>query len=131
MSENRMRNKTVWINEEDEGVKSLMRYDADELKYEKIEIFGKKALFSDERIIPDSVPDGFFQYEVRHDDDSIGIPTEAAKRIFVNFLGTLLMEEPIPEAEEEQGYKLISDDDWNYIYERSCTLKEYLQRSDR
>lgn len=114
------------------GVKSLMRYDAKELKYEKIEIFGKKALFSDERIIPDSVPDGFFQYEVRHDDDSIGIPTEAAKRIFVNFLGTLLMEEPIPEAEEEQGYKLISyEEDWDYINKRCCTLEEYLQGGDR
>lgn len=108
-----------------------MRYDAKELMYQKIELFGKKGLFTDYRVIPESVPDGFFRYEVRHDDDSIGIPTEAAKRILVNFLGTLLMEEPMPETEEEQGYKLISYDDWDYIDERCCTLKEYLQRGDR
>lgn len=101
-----------------------VRYNTKELRYEQVEIFGKKALFSDERIDMDSVPKGFSLYEVRHDDDGVGHPKEIARGILVNFYGTLLIEDGLPEA-DKSGWVLVEDEDWQYIGERICTLEEY------
>lgn len=73
----------------------MMRYKVDELHYERVRIFGKTGFFTNERIQRDSVPEGFYQYEVRHDDCCQGIPCEVAKGILVNFWGTLLMTEEL------------------------------------
>lgn len=50
------------------------RYDARKETFEEIEIFDTLALFSSERIQRESVPEGFYCYEVRHDDECMGIP---------------------------------------------------------
>lgn len=52
------------------------RYDARKETFEEIEIFDTLALFSSERIQRESVPEGFYCYEVRHDDECMGIPCE-------------------------------------------------------
>lgn len=49
--------------------------------------------------IGNGVVDGFYLYEVRHDDDCQGNPVEVKRWIMVNFLGTLLLKEPIEEVE--------------------------------
>lgn len=48
-----------------------MRYHAGESRYEKVNIAGTEAFFTDDRIQRDSVPEGLYQYEVRHDDDGL------------------------------------------------------------
>lgn len=53
-----------------------MRYKASELSYERVWVFGRTGFFTNERIQKDSVPEGVFQYEVRHDDLCQGIPCE-------------------------------------------------------
>ena len=88
-----------------------MRYQANELKYERVRIFGKIGFFTNERIQNDSVPEGVFQYEVRHDDLCQGIPCEVAKGILVNFWGTLLTLTELSEV-EQNGYQDINDDNW-------------------
>lgn len=80
-----------------------MRYHAEELRYEKVKIAGTEAFFSDDRIQRDSVPEGLYQYEVRHDDDGLGEPAEIAKGILVNFYGTLLCTERLEEVESQRG----------------------------
>lgn len=106
-----------------------MRYDAKELRYEVVEVFGKRVLFSDDRIIRDSVPKDFSLYEVRYDDENIGYPVEIAKGILVNFYGTLLIENGLPEV-EENGRILIENGDWKYIGENTCTLEEYFMQQN-
>ena len=104
-----------------------MRYRAEELFYERIKLFGKEGLFAEDRVLGNSVPEGFVRYEVRHDDEGLGEPVEAARGILVNFLGTLLLEEKLEQVEKE-GYCLIEETDWEYIGERSCTLEEYRKK---
>ena len=60
----------------------MERYDARKETYEEIEIFDTLALFSSGRIQKDSVPEGFYCYEVRHDDECMGIPCELSFHIF-------------------------------------------------
>lgn len=88
-----------------------MKYQAEELNYERVRIFGKIGFFTNERIQNDSVPEGVFQYEVRHDDLCQGIPCEAAKGILVNFWGTLLTLSELPVV-EQNGYQYIGEEDW-------------------
>lgn len=38
----------------------------------------------------DSLPNGVYHYDIRHDDDGVGEPCTIEKRVFVNRLGTLL-----------------------------------------
>lgn len=100
-----------------------MRYRADELYYEQVKIFGKQALFSDLRIVRESVPKGFLLYEVRHDDECLGDPVQVAKGVLVNFWGTLLVEGGLEQV-ETYGCCNIEEGDWKHAGE-SCTLKEY------
>ena len=51
----------------------MERYDARKETFEEIEIFDTLALFSSGRIQRESVPKGFCCYEVRHDDECMGI----------------------------------------------------------
>lgn len=88
-----------------------MRYQANELNYEKVQILGKIGFFTNERIQKDSVLERVFQYEVRHDDLCQGIPCEVAKGIFVNFWGTLLTLIELSEV-EQNGYQYINDNNW-------------------
>ena len=47
-------------------------------RYEEITVCGKPALFTSIRIKRDTVPDGLYAYDVRHDDECRGIPCESA-----------------------------------------------------
>ena len=102
-----------------------MRYKADELSYERVQVFGKTAFFTNERIQRDSVPEGLCQYEVRHDDCCQGIPCEVAKGVLVNFWGTLLMTEELLEV-DKYGYRYISEDDWCEENVVNCSLDNIL-----
>ena len=102
-----------------------MRYKADELHYERVRVFGKTGFFTNERIQRNSVREGLYQYEVRHDGCCQGIPCEVAKGILVNFWGTLLMTEELPEV-EEYGCQYIGEDDWSEENVASCSLDNIL-----
>ena len=86
-----------------------MRYHAEELRYERVRIFEKEAFFTCDRIQEDSVPEGLYQYEVRHDDDGFGNPVQIAD-------------------EETQGSIYLSEEDWCWTADRSITLDEVLRR---
>ena len=60
--------------------------------YEEITVCGKPALFTSFRIKRDTVPDGLYAYDVRHDDDCRGIPCEIAPFIMVNHWGTIFLQ---------------------------------------
>ena len=106
-----------------------MRYSSDELYYEQVTVLGYTALFTNERIKWDTVPDGWYLYEVRHDDECQGIPCEIAKGILVNFWGSLLMHDELPEVEKE-GFLCISEEEWIADTAEECMLNEYWEKGE-
>ena len=103
-----------------------MRYQANELRYEQITVLEKEAIFTELRVLRDSVPKGFSCYEIRHDDECQGNPVEIAKGILVNFYGTLLVQGNLEQVEKE-GDCFLEENDWNYSGERNFTLEEYME----
>ena len=106
-----------------------MRYPSDELYYEQVTVSGHTALFTNERIKRDTVPDGWYLYEVRHDDECQGIPCEIAKGILVNFWGSLLMHDELPEV-EKGGVLYISEEEWIADTAEECMLNEYWEKGE-
>ena len=72
-----------------------MTHDAMTEHYEEITVCGKPALFTSIRIKRDTVPEGLYAYDVRHDDECRGIPCEIAPFIMVNHWGTIILTEPL------------------------------------
>ena len=55
------------------------------LSYEEITVCGRPALFTSIRIRRDTIPDGLYAYDVRHDDECRGIACEIAPFVMVNY----------------------------------------------
>lgn len=100
--------------------------DATTEKFEEITIFDKPALFTPLRINPDSVPNGVYKYEIRHDDDFQGIACEVARRIIVNHWGSILMLEPLDLGSDGRIY--MDGDEINYGVDSCVTLAEFIMR---
>lgn len=100
-----------------------MRYDVKELQYEIVKVAETSALFTSNRVSRESLPEGVFLYEVRHDDECMGEPSEIAKGIMVNFWGSLLTVQQLKEV-EENGYMIIGSVDWIPVGDCSYTWEE-------
>ena len=103
----------------------MERYDARKETYEEIEIFDTLALFSAGRIQKDSVPEGFYCYEVRHDDECMGIPCELSFHILVNFWGTVISKVPLIRDDECRRY--IEDEEWGYTGNVEIQLESWVE----
>lgn len=66
-----------------------MRVNAMTEKFEDVTVLGHPMLFTCLRVDRDTVPQGMYMYEVRHDDDQQGEPVQIANWIMVNHWGTL------------------------------------------
>ena len=89
-------------------------------KYEWVEVFGEKVLFTVARIDKKTVPKGVNCYEVRHDDEEQGIPCEIATDIWVNFWGTILSKNKLLNSGERNRY--IGEEEWNYGVEGTARI---------
>ena len=103
----------------------MVRYDARKETYEEIEIFDTRALFSAGRIQKDSLPEGFYCYEVRHDDECIRIPCELSSHILVNFWRTVISRVPLIKEKECRRY--IEDEDWGYTGNAEIQLESWIE----
>lgn len=103
------------------------RYDARKETFEEIEIFDTLALFSSERIQRESVPEGFYCYEVRHDDECMGIPCEISSHILVNFWGTVISKVSLINNGEDRRY--IGTDDWGYTGNTGIQLEAWSENN--
>ena len=102
----------------------MERYYARKETYEEIEIFDTLALFSSGRIQKDSVPEGFYCYEVRHDDECMAIPCELSFHILVNFWGTVISKVPLIRDDECRRY--IEDEEWGYTGNSEIQLESWV-----
>lgn len=64
-------------------------------EYEYIELFGKPGLFTNSRIDRDSVPNGWYCYDLRGSDYDPGEPVTVEPSVAVNHAGAVLMPEPV------------------------------------
>lgn len=99
----------------------MARVNAKEVGWEKVEVLGREGLFTCLRVDRNTVPEGWYMYEVRHDDECHGEPVEIALWVMVNHWGTLLVKEPF-DLEKSQfannAYLCIDpEEDWNYLGE--------------
>ena len=72
--------------------------------YEEITVCGKPALFTSIRIRRDTIPDGLYAYDVRHDDECRGIPCEIAPFVMFNHWGTIILAEPLELPDDGRRY---------------------------
>lgn len=104
-----------------------MSFDAREETFERVEIDGVEALFTNARLDRDTVPDGLFCYDVREAEGFSGIAATLEPFGAVNHWGTVLSKEPFP---MEHGFYKIGDEGLNYLGER-MTAEEYLQEKQQ
>lgn len=79
---------------------------ANEADYEEFEILGREALFTNMRIDRNTLPDGLYAYDLR--DECNGEPNELKSFVLVNHWGTVVVKEPIENA--DSGVELTPDD---------------------
>ena len=103
-----------------------MPFDANEESFEEVTIFGKPALFTPIRIDRDTVPQGYFAYDVRQEDDGTGDAVEIAPFIRVNHLGTLIVRDEIDLS--AAGHLIINDEDLNYDTGNCERLRDYMAK---
>ena len=61
-----------------------MSVNAREEEYEYVELFGKPALFTNSRIDRDTVPEGWYAYDLRGSDYDPGEPVTVEPKVGVN-----------------------------------------------
>lgn len=104
-----------------------MNVDLKEKKFMQMKLFNKPVLFSYMRIDNDNLPKNIYKYEVRSDDEGLGIICELSNKVLVNFWGTVLSNKPI--QLNEHGFLIIDEDkDIKYLDKESITIKQYLEK---
>lgn len=88
------------------------RHNANTEKYEKVYVFGKPMLFTDNRIDKSTLPPGWHLYEVSYDDDNVGNPDCISNRIIANFLGSLVSTTDLGNIEDYMTLDCYNDWKW-------------------
>lgn len=79
----------------------------DAARYEEVELFDQPALFANERIAPDDLPEGLFCYDLRGSDQDPGNPVAVENRVVVNHAGSVITAKPLEIP--ENGYRPLTD----------------------
>ena len=93
-------------------------------KYDLVELFGKPALFTGERLSPAKIPAGLYVSHVRGDDETTGGFAELAPRVLVNHFGSIVTKEPIDFGKD--GYIAFTEDTEPNFTGQSVTMREFL-----
>ena len=108
-----------------------MRVNAMTEQFEDVTVLGHPMIFTCLRVDRDTVPEGLYMYEVRHDDDQQGDPVQIGNWIMVNLWGTIISNKPIrlePSPNRNNAYRDIDpEEDWNYEG-TVTTVKEYMEK---
>ncbi len=92
--------------------------------YDLIELIGIPALFSNDRITQEDLPEGLYKYDLRHGDSGDFVAVEP--RVIVNHAGTIITKEPIDFG--DAGYISFDDDSSPNFLGESMTFGEYMRR---
>jgi hypothetical protein len=94
-----------------------------EESFEAVELFGKPALFTNNRIDRADLPEGFYAYDLRHGDS--GDPLTVEPMVTVNHAGTVITAEPLEMPSGNDPYIPLGDDGLNFIGEE-LTLDKFI-----
>lgn len=101
----------------------------EEEKYAHADILGVDALYSDQWISPDKVPEGMYRYSLRGGrNDDPGLPCSVENGVTVNFAGCLLTMEPLPIP--ESGALEFGEDDFGFQGEE-ITVAEFRRENHK
>ena len=92
-------------------------------KYELIELFGKPALFTNDRLTDADIPEGLYCYHLRESDDGDCFCSIEPK-VVVNHGGSIITNEPIDFG--KAGYIGFTDDTSPNFIGNDLTLEEYM-----
>lgn len=93
-------------------------------KFDLISLFGKPALFTNERLTDADIPKGLYCYHLRHSDDGCSFATVEPK-VKVNHGGSIITDEPIDFG--EQGYIAFNEDTEPNFMSENMTFGEYMR----
>ncbi len=93
--------------------------------YQEVELFGQPALFSNDRIAADDLPDGLFCYDLRGSDDDPGAPVAVEERVMVNHAGSVITAKPLELPEE--GHLPLTDESGLDFNGGEKTAQRFLQ----
>ena len=82
-----------------------MRVNAYDESFEYIELFGKPALLTENRIQTDTIPEGWYCYDLRGSDTNPSEPVTVEPLVAVNHAGTILTHEPV--TIPKSGYRSL------------------------
>ena len=73
-------------------------------KYQVVTLFNEPVLFTSMRINRNDIAEeGLYIYDIRHDDECLGIPCEVRPFVMVNHWGTIISKKPIHKTSIEDG----------------------------
>ena len=93
-------------------------------EFQHIEVFDKPALFTNGRIARDTVPEGWYCYDIRGSDDDPGALCYMEENVVVNHAGSVLMPEKL--AMPKSG-RLDVRDELGFLDEGNMTLREFCE----
>lgn len=92
--------------------------------YDLISLFGKPALFANERLTDADIPKGLYCYDIRHSDNGCGFATVEPK-VTVNHGGSVITDEPIDFG--KRGYIAFTKDTEPNFIGNEMTIGEYMR----
>ena len=93
-------------------------------KYDVVELFGKPALFTSDRLDNSDIPQGLYVYHVRGDDETTGGFAALEPRVLVNHFGSIVTKEPVDFG--EKGYIEFTEDTEPNFKSRSASFSEFM-----
>ena len=93
-------------------------------KYDVVELFGKPALFTSDRLNNSDIPQGLYVYHVRGDDETTGGFAVLEPRVLVNHFGSIVTKEPVDFG--EKGFIEFTEDTEPNFKSRSASFSEFM-----
>ena len=92
-------------------------------KYDLIELFGKPALFTSDRLTKSDIPKGLYLCHVRGDDETTGGFAALEPKVLVNHFGSVITKEPVDFG--EKGYIEFTEETEPHFTGRQVSFSEF------
>ena len=94
-----------------------MSHPINELTLKPVFLFGKFCMFTDMRVNITDLPNGIYKYDLRHSDEDWGEPVEVCDNVIVNFYGSILVKEKLPDEINFDEKELYLIGEYDFIEE--------------